>query len=364
MRRGCVRRSSEPALSTGDNVLFLERVLAVAGLALLAWLLYLIVEPFLAPLAWAVFIGFLFQPAQARLARWLRGRESISAFLLTTLVLLLFIGPLTALAVAFARQAAALAGMLQEWMGRQEGKTFADFASLPIVGPALAWLDQYAHVSAAEVQAWLIEGGHRLLERLASLGGTAFLGAVGTVLSFTAMLFLLFFFIRDGRAMAAGAISLVPLPPARRDALTERLALVTRAVMRGTILTAIVQGLLLGIGFALVGLPAPVVFGVIGAILSVVPFGGTALVWVPAVAVLAFQGRYGAAVALAVVGAIVSSVDNFLKPLLISGRATVPTLAIFIGVIGGLAAFGMIGLFLGPVVIALVLALVQFAQEQ
>jgi predicted PurR-regulated permease PerM len=86
-------------------------------------------------------------------------------------------------------------------------------------------------------------------------------------------------------------------------------------------------------------------------------------VWVPAVAVLAFQGRYGAAIALAVVGAIVSSVDNFLKPLLISGRATVPTLAIFIGVIGGLAAFGMIGLFLGPVVIALVLALVQFAQE-
>jgi predicted PurR-regulated permease PerM len=134
--------------------------------------------------------------------------------------------------------------------------------------------------------------------------------------------------------------------------------------MRGTILTAIVQGLLLGTGFAIVGLPAPVVFGVIGAILSVVPFGGTALVWVPAVAVLAFQGRYGAAIALLVIGAIVSSVDNFLKPLLISGRAYVPTIAIFIGVIGGLAAFGMIGLFLGPVVIALVLALVQFAQEK
>ncbi len=346
------------------NAMFYERVLAVAGLALLAFLLYRILEPFLAPLAWAVFIGFLLQPAQARLSGWLRGRESIAAFLLTVLVLLLFIGPLTALAVAFARQAAGLAILLQDWIGRQEGRTFADFAGLPVVGPALAWLDQYAHVSAAEVQAWLIEGGRRLLERLASLGGTAFLGAVGTVLSFTAMLFLLFFFIRDGRAMAGGAIGLVPLPPARREALAERLALVTRAVMRGTILTAIVQGFLLGAGFALVGLPAPVVFGVIAAILSVVPFGGTALVWVPAVAVLAFQGRYGAAIALLVVGAIVSSVDNFLKPLLISGRAYVPTVAIFIGVIGGLAAFGMIGLFLGPVVIALVLALIQFAQEK
>jgi predicted PurR-regulated permease PerM len=346
------------------NAMFYERVLAVAGLALLAFLLYRILESFLAPLAWAMFIGFLLQPAQARLSGWLRGRDSIAALLLTLLVLLLFIGPLTALAVAFARQAAGLAVLLQEWIGRQEGKTFADFAGLPVVGPALAWLDQYAHVSAAEVQAWLIEGGRRLLERLAALGGTAFLGAVGTVLSFTAMLFLLFFFIRDGRAMAGGAIGLVPLPPARREALAERLALVTRAVMRGTILTAIVQGFLLGAGFALVGLPAPVVFGVIGAILSVVPFGGTALVWVPAIAVLALQGRYGAAVALLVVGATVSSVDNFLKPLLISGRAYVPTIAVFIGVIGGLTAFGMIGLFLGPVVIALVLALVQFAQEK
>lgn len=363
MPLGCARRSGDAVLSAHDNALFFERVLAVAGLALLAFLLYRIIEPFLAPLAWAVFLGFLLQPAQARLAGWLRGRASIAAFLLTALVLLLFIGPLTALAVAFARQAASLAGMLQEWIGRQESRTFADFAGLPVVGPALAWLDQYAHVSAAEVQAWLIDGGRKALERLASLGGTAFLGAVGTALSFAAMLFLLFFFVRDGRAMAEGAIALVPLPAARRSALAERLAQVTLAVMRGTILTAVVQGLLLGIGFAAVGLPAPVVFGVIGAILSVVPFGGTALVWVPAVAVLAFQGRYGAAVALAVVGAIVSSVDNFLKPLLISGRATVPTLAVFIGVIGGLAAFGMIGLFLGPVVIALVLALVQFARE-
>lgn len=350
-------------MSANGNAQFFERVLAVAGLALLALLLYRIVEPFLAPLAWAVFLGFLLQPAQARLAGWLRGHESIAAFLLTALVLLLFIGPLTALAVAFARQAATLAGMLQDWIGRQESREIGDFAGLPVIGPALAWLDQYANVSAAEVQAWLLEGGRKLLERLASLGGTAFLGAVGTVLSFAAMLFLLFFFIRDGRAMAAGAIGLVPLPGARRDALTERLAVVTRAVMRGTILTAVVQGFLLGVGFAVVGLPAPVVFGVIGAILSVVPFGGTALVWVPAVAVLAYQGRYGAAIALAVVGAVVSSVDNFLKPLLISGRATVPTLAVFIGVIGGLAAFGMIGLFLGPVVIALVLALISFAQE-
>ena len=138
----------------------------------------------------------------------------------------------------------------------------------------------------------------------------------------------------------------------------------THAVVLGTVLTAMIQGLLLGIGFTVVGLPGPAVFGVLGAVLSVVPLGGTALVWVPAVVALLIQGRYGAAITLAAIGMVVSTVDNFLKPLLISGRAFVPTLAVFIGVIGGLAAFGMIGLFLGPVVIALVLALVDFAQDK
>ena len=134
--------------------------------------------------------------------------------------------------------------------------------------------------------------------------------------------------------------------------------------MRGTVLTAIIQGLLLGIGFAVVGLPAPVVFGVLAAVLSVVPFGGTALVWAPAVIVLTIQGAYGQAGVLLVVGVIVSSVDNFLKPLLISDRTELPTLGVFIGVLGGLAAFGVIGLFLGPVVIALALALIAFAREK
>ena len=125
-----------------------------------------------------------------------------------------------------------------------------------------------------------------------------------------------------------------------------------------------VQGLLLGIGFAIVGMPAPVVFGVLAAVLSVVPFGGTALVWVPALATLLVQGSYGQAIGILVIGAIVSSVDNFLKPFLISGRSPLPTVAVFIGVLGGLAAFGLIGLFVGPVVIALVLALLEFAREQ
>lgn len=343
--------------------MFYERVLALAGLALLAMLLFRILEPFFAPLAWAVFLAFLLQPVQARLTTLLRGRESAAAALLTVAVLLLFIGPLATLAVAFGRQAAGLAVLLQNWLGQHQGLGVPDLTQLPMLGPVFAWLDQYASISAAEVQAWLLETAKKLFEQLAAYGGAALLGALGTVFNFAMMLFLLFFFVRDGSGMARAAINLVPLAPARRDELRDRLAAVTRAVVLGTVLTAMIQGLLLGIGFAAVDLRAPVVFGVLGALLSIVPFGGTALVWVPAVALLLFQGRYGAAIVLAAVGLVVSTLDNFLKPLLISGRAVVPTLAVFIGVLGGLFAFGVIGLFLGPVVIALALALVSYAPE-
>ena len=342
---------------------FYERVLAVASLALLAALLYQILEPFFAPLAWAIFLAFLLQPAQARLTGLLRGRETVAASLLTVFVLLMFIGPLAALAVAFGQQAAGLAVLLQHWLEQHQGQGIPELAQIPLVGRALEWLDRYADISATQVQDWLLETGKRLFDQFAALGGTALLGALGTVVNFTVMLFLLFFFIRDGQGMAHAVINLVPLTVSRRRELSDRLGAVTRAVVLGTVMTAMVQGLLLGIGFAVVGLPAPVVFGAIGAMSSIVPLGGTALVWIPAVGVLLFQGRYGAAIVLAAVGLVVSTVDNFLKPLLISGRAVVPMLAVFIGVLGGLFAFGVIGMFLGPVVIALALALVNFAQD-
>jgi predicted PurR-regulated permease PerM len=351
-------------VATSDTVQFYQRLLGAAGLAVVAYLVFLIVRPFLGPIAWALFLGFLLQPAQAKLARFMRGRESASAFSLTLLVLVLFLGPLTALAIAFARQAADLAGRLQGWLAGRQNATLADLDQVPVIGRALQWLDDNLQISTAHVKTWLVEGSRTLFQELASYGGIAFMGAVGTVLAFTVMLFILFFIIRDGRAIARLGSTLVPLPAVRREALAARLASVTWAVVRGTVVTSIVQGLLLGIGFALVGMPAPVVFGVLAAVLSVVPFGGTALVWVPALVTLLVQGNLGQAAGILAVGLVVSSVDNFLKPILISGSSPLPTLAVFIGVLGGLAAFGLIGLFVGPVVIALVLALIEFAREQ
>jgi predicted PurR-regulated permease PerM len=203
-----------------------------------------------------------------------------------------------------------------------------------------------------------------VLQQLASLGGKVFLGAVGTVFGFVLMVFLLFFIIRDGAGMWRTLRDLIPMTRQQKNKLFDHLAAVTRALVYGTGMTALIQGTLVGISFLIVGLPSALVFGVIAALAALLPFGGTALVWIPAAIVLAAQGRWWATLFMLVWGGLlVSLVDNVVRPMLVSGRAPVSTLTVFIGVLGGISAFGAIGLFLGPVVLSLIIALLQFAIE-
>jgi predicted PurR-regulated permease PerM len=163
--------------------------------------------------------------------------------------------------------------------------------------------------------------------------------------------------------MVARVRLLIPLDEARKDRLFSRLSDVTRAIVYGTTLTALLQGLLLGIGFAIAGLPSPVVFGVLAALLSMLPVGGAAFVWVPAVGWLFYDGRWGFAIFMIIWGLMLAGLDNVLRPLLISGRARISALAVFVGVLGGIPAFGAIGIIAGPIVLSLVLALIEFAEE-
>jgi len=352
----------QPNLVTAN--LFYKRVFALVAVGLIGLAVYRIVQPFLQPMAWAAILALFLQPLHRRLTRTLRGRANTSALVLTLFTVLMFVGPLTVLAVAFGAQAQHLLGLSGDFLDRLRGSGHFSLGSMPHLEALFEWLNQHLSISVGEVQQWAVNGATKLLQRLASSGGTAVFGAVGTVLSFTVMLFLLFFLLRDGESMARTAVNLVPLTSARKEVLVGRLRDVTRAVVLGTLVTALVQGLLLGIGFAIAGLPAPVVFGVVGAVLSVVPFGGTALVWVPGAAALFLTGHPGTGLFLTLWGAVlVSSADNFLKPLLIGGKAEVPTLAVFIGVLGGLSAFGLIGMFAGPILMALVLTLIRFGSE-
>lgn len=352
----------DPA-STPAAESFYARAFALVALALLGLLLYRILQPFFAPIAWALFIAFLLHPLHGWLTRRLGGRPSVSAALLTLATLLLLLGPLTGLAAAFVAQVTELLRYAQALAAEHRPAQPSDLASLPVLGPTVVWLQDSFGISLAQIQGWAAEGARTVLKALASLGREAALGALGTVVGFIMMMFILFFAIRDGRAMFADLRALVPMSAIERARLFGHLASVTRAMVYGTGVTALVQGVLIGIGFALTGLPSPVVFGVLAALFALVPMAGTPFVWVPAVIVLAVQDRWYAAIFLLVLGTVVSTIDNVLRPLLVSGRAQVGALTVFIGVLGGVSAFGPIGVVLGPLIIALVIALVRFTLE-
>jgi predicted PurR-regulated permease PerM len=176
------------------------------------------------------------------------------------------------------------------------------------------------------------------------------------------MLFLLFFFLQEGRSMLAHLTRLIPMEPARRAQLLKYLADVTRAVVFGSTATALVQGIFVGVGFAIVGLRSPIVFGVLATIAAFLP-AGAAIVLVPAVLYLMAAGRWGAAIFMAVWTAAMWVVENVLRPLLTAHQAEVSTLAVFVGAIGGAAAFGVLGLVIGPVLLSFAVALLRFAEE-
>jgi predicted PurR-regulated permease PerM len=341
---------------------FYPRVFALVVAAVLGYALILIFSPFLRSIAWAGFLAFLLFPVNLRLRNRFKGRAA-AAGLLTVLAPVTILLPLSALSVEFVAQVSALLHRLQQPASQLDIKSFSDLQKFPWIARINTWLQAHTGISAEQVQSWIISGTQEVLQRAAGWSGSLFLGALGSLVAFAIMLFLLFFFLRDGDAMLMRVRKLIPLDDAHKDRLFHQLSGVTRAIVFGTSLTALMQGVLLGIGFEIAGLPSPVVFGVLSALLSMLPVGGAALCWVPAVLWLFFDGHWGLAIFMLAWGLMLAGLDNVLRPMLISGRAKISALAVFVGVLGGIAAFGAIGVIAGPVVLSLVLALIEFAEE-
>lgn len=343
---------------------FYSRLFAIVTLGLLGVAAFLMLRPFLAPLLWAALLAILLFPANQTLRRGLRGRKGLSALLLTIAVMLIIVFPAVLLVSLFVSQASDLTLRLQAMAKEYQIARPSDVLALPVIDHAIRWVSERLPITGEQAQTWLLEGGQRLLQTVLGLTGSLFTSAVGIVVNVVLALFLFFFFLRDGERMMARAVGLIPLEDRRKAKLVAHLSAVTTAVVLGSLVTAIIQGTLLGIGFAIAGLPAPVVFAALAMLASLVPLVGASLVWVPAAITLASQHHWGYAIFLTAwcIG-LVHSADNVVRPLFISSRARISTLPVFIGLLGGVSAFGAIGMFLGPVLVALVLALVEYWEE-
>jgi predicted PurR-regulated permease PerM len=341
---------------------FYRRCFQIVTATILGYALYRMLDPLFGMLGWAVVLAFILYPLHEWLTRRLKDRRSLSAGLLTVLTPFLVLTPLSILGVEFAGQVSRLLVYVRNRPLLSWTDVLDRLTSLPVLGGWVSWARDNTTFSAAQVQGWLTGGLESLLKNAASMGGDVALGVFGTLAGFFMMLFMLYFFLRDGRRMVEHLTRLIPTEPARRAQLLRYLGEVTRAVVFGSVATAVIAGVIVGIGYAIAGLSAPVVFGVLALIAAFLPMGAS-VVLVPAVVYLAFAGRWGAAIFLACWIGVLVIVENLLRPLLTAHHAKVSTLALFIGAIGGTAAWGILGLVIGPVVLSFAVALVRFAAE-
>jgi predicted PurR-regulated permease PerM len=343
---------------------FYPRVFASVTAVVLGYAVLLIIKPFLGPLLWAGLLAILLFPANRQLRTAFRDRRTAAAALLTLATALMLVVPSIFLGIVFGRQATDLVARLQASAAQHQIQNATDVLQLPEVDRVVQRVEAMLPVDADQIRTSVLAGSQRLVESVVSLGGSLFASVFGIVVSIILALFLFFFFVRDGERIIERAMTLVPLDERRKGRLLVHVGAVIQAVVLGSLVTAVAQGTLVGISFALVGLPSPIVFGVLSVGAALIPLVGTAIVWVPAALALGFGGHWGGALFMVVWSvAVVSTADNVIRPLFISRGTNLTTLPVFIGLIGGLSAFGTIGMFLGPVVVALVLALLEFAEE-
>ena len=351
-------------MSTLTPSRYYARVFGLVTAAVLGFFLLRLLSPFAAPLMWAALIAFMLQPANRKLLA--RGQKpSLAAGLLTGAAFLVVAGPLTLFVFAFLRQAGELLAKFQAEAFERKLPALQLVLELKPVQMVLARAGEFTSLSKEQIIGSAADAAQGALQQVASLGGTVVVGAFNVITQFAFTMFLLFFFLRDGKGMLELGIRLVPMIATRKVELAGTLGGVTRAVVLGTLVTSLVQGTLVGIGFAIAGLPSPLVFGAVGALAALIPIVGTALVWVPAAVTLIAQGQTGWALFLVLWSIIlVAGSDNVIRPLIISGSSNASTLLVFVGLLGGISVFGFAGIFMGPLVLTLVATLLQYADSE
>jgi predicted PurR-regulated permease PerM len=340
----------------------LRRWFAVGIVLVILWAVWMVLKPMRMPIAWATVLAFLLYPLQQRLTLALGGRRSAAAGIITGLTPIAIFVPLTLIGIAFAQQVAGIGAALQQNPDFFEVSRWLDPSQHPRTAQLADWASRRFDLNLADLPRILRSNAQEWAGMLAKSSGALFLNTAGAVLQFFLMLFVLFFVLRDGSLWFARVAVLLPLTRSKREALFTRLGKVLRAVVYGAGLTALVQGALVAIGFAISGLSGPIVFGVLACVMALVPFGGAAVIWLPGALYLLATGHFGWGVFMLAWGGIVSVSDNFIRPMIISRYTPVPTLLVFLGVVGGVAAFGLLGFIVGPVILVLATELMRFTE--
>ncbi len=339
---------SERNATTTDR---LTTVLSYGALLLLGYLVFLITAPFLIPLAWSAVLAIFFYPVYQHLER--RFSPTWSAVICTVGVTFLLIVPTLLVMLYAAREAIeATAGIRETLSADRAGAT----------QNAVNFLQRHLPVAMQNFDLFgaLRQAAEKIAGFLASSIGSMVKNVFAFVVNLFILLFALFFMFRDGYAILRAVRHLIPFEPEIQDDMLKESRDLIFASVAVALLIAAIQGALAGLAFELTGLPGPVFLGVLVAFCSIVPVVGSSLIWFPAGIWLAANGHWGKAlVILAICGGVAGAADNIVRPLLLRNRTRLNDLLLFISILGGLGAFGLLGLVVGPTIMAAALGVLR-----
>ena len=335
---------------------FFFALLIAASVAFLALLI-----PFFEPILWAVTLAILFQPVQTRLFRVFNRRANRTALTTLVIILAVVIVPTLFLLTAVAKEGIALYQAVSKGEIDISGPLNGLQSALPSLVERIQSLGINIEGIKQKLSSSALQGGQWAASHIFTFGQNT--------LRFTVMffltLYLLFFFLRDGKKMIDTIIHILPIGDQRERYLLAKFAEVSRATIKGTLVVGIVQGSLGGIMFALLGIQSAIFWAVVMTLLSVLPAIGSALVWLPAALYLIANGMMVKGIILIIFGALViSMVDNVLRPVLVRHDTKMPDYLILLSTLGGLAMIGISGFVLGPVIAAFFLAIWSMFAEQ
>lgn len=309
------------------------------------------ISNFLPTILWAVVLTMIFYGLYRWIAMRFRGRRPALAATITVLLIFLFVLiPMILLFLALVNQGQ---GIYQELeTGELDVNILVTYVEeqLPAVSNYLAEfgittddLRERISTVAVTVSQWVANSA-------LSIGGNV----INMFVQFTLMLYLLFFFLKDGRRIFRAIVNTIPMGNVRERELFARFAQVSKATLKGTLVVALVQGSIGGILFTAVGIPAALLWGVAMTLLALLPVGGSGIIWLPAAIILFVQGQISEAITVIVVGSlIIGLVDNLLRPLLVGRDTEMPDYLVLLSTLGGITWFGLSGFVIGPTIAAL-----------
>jgi len=340
-----------------DRRLFVTLTVFSALLVLL-FLVYTILSPLLDTLGWSAVVGISTFPLYRRLRGRLRGSDTLAASLMTPAVIVMLVLPFLVFVSVLAGESIRFYQLLEKSAASGLPVALKDFLSHPYISPLIERAMPYMSTVEPDIRAVLLPAVKNIASTLLSYSTAIIRNVFFMLIKLVIMVIALFFLYRDGERALGRFMSVLTVKGEDIAVLLGTVKRVLSAVIYGILLTCVVQGVLGGAGFWICGLPSPVLFGSLMAVAAVIPVVGTALIWLPGALYLFVQGDVLQGVFLLVWGGVVVGMsDNLIRPLFISGKAHMPILVIVLGVLGGVFAFGPLGVVGGPIVLAVAVAI-------